>query len=68
MFTFDETFWSTFALTVVNLLVLFIVLKLLLFKPTITFMKRHIRRYFLDFLSHPLANINQKRLKEEWQV
>ena len=37
MFTFDETFWSTFALTVVNLLVLFIVLKLLLFKPVTKF-------------------------------
>ena len=37
MFNFDETFWSTFALTVVNLLVLFIVLKLLLFKPVTKF-------------------------------
>lgn len=37
MFTFDETFWSNFFITILNLLILFFVLKKLLFKPVTKF-------------------------------
>ena len=37
MFTFDETFWSNFVITIINLLILFWILKKLLFKPVTKF-------------------------------
>lgn len=67
MFNFDETFWSNAGFTVLNLLILYFVLKKLLFKPVTAYMESRSAKIDEAINSANSAKEETKRLEVEYR-
>ena len=70
MFNFDETFWSTAFFTLVNLLLLYVILKKLLFKPVTKFMedRNKMIQATIDSTEATKADIEELKLQYQEQL
>lgn len=70
MFNFDETFWSNAFFTLVNLLLLYVILKNILFKPVTKFMENRNKKIqdTLDATEATKADIEELKLQYQEQL
>ena len=70
MFTFDETFWSNAFFTLVNLLLLYVILKKILFKPVTKFMENRNKKIqdTLDATEATKADIEELKLQYQESI
>jgi len=68
MFTFDEAFFSNFAFTIINLVLLYLILKKLLFKPVTKFMESRSERVKEAIESAEATKEEIEKLKMEYQT
>jgi len=68
MFTFDETFFSNFAFTIINLLLLYFILKKMLFNTVTNFMESRSERVKNAIESAEATKEEIEKLKMEYQT